>query len=57
MGLIRRVAEQNPPSQGVCYAFPEPADLEKALIHATDEQRAKLLGLVSGIADLVEGKD
>ena len=57
MGSIRRVAEQNLRSEGVRYPFPELADLENALIHATDDQRAKLLGLVSGIASLVEGKD
>ena len=39
------------------HIFPELVDLENALIQATDDQRAKLLGLVSGIASLIEGKD
>lgn len=57
MGLIRLVADHTTPSEGVRYAFPELAILENALIRATDDQRAKLLGLVSGIASLVEGKE
>lgn len=54
---IREPTGEYLPSRATRYGFPEMADLEDALNNATDDQRAKLLGLVSGIAALVEGKD
>lgn len=48
---------QYSPTGTTRYEFPELTALEQALVNATDEQRAKLLGLVAGLAELVEGKD